>query len=93
MLRAFLAATVIIASLGLPASADPQQARGRAQNLGMRGGSGMQGRGQHHYALAVRGKNGKGGTRIVHTFSSMRRARKAQQKLQMKGLHATIQRV
>jgi hypothetical protein len=93
MLRALLAATVIIASLGLPASADPQQAGGRAQNPTMRRGSGMQGRGQHHYALAVRGKNGKGGTRIVHTFSSMRSARKAQQKLQMKGIQATIQRV
>jgi hypothetical protein len=93
MLRAFLAATVIIASLGLPASADPQQAGGRAQNPGMRRGSGMQGRGQHHYALAVRSKNGNGGTRIVHTFSSMRGARKAQQKLQMKGVQATIKRV
>ena len=93
MFRALLVATLMVASTSLPAFAAPEQTAVRTQNRGRHrsGMSSMQGR--HHYQVAVRSNNGKGRGRVVSTHTSMRSARKAQQRLQMQGMRATIRRV
>jgi hypothetical protein len=91
MFRALLIATLMVVSADLPASAAPEQTAASVQNRGGRNRSGM--RGRHHYQVAVRSNNGKGRGRVVSTHTSMRSARKAQQRLQMQGMRATIRRV
>jgi hypothetical protein len=94
MFRALLVATLIVASAGLPAIAAPEQSPGVAQKRGARHRSTTSSmRGRHHYQVTVRSTNGRGRGRVVSTHSSMNSARRAQQRLQMQGMRATIRRV
>jgi hypothetical protein len=93
MFRALLVATLIVASAGLPSFAATEQSPVVAQKRGARHRSTTSSmRGRHHYQVTVR-SNAKGRGRVVSTHSSMRSARKAQQRLQMQGMRASIRRV
>jgi hypothetical protein len=50
-------------------------------------------RGRHHYVVLVKNNKGRGRGHVVSTHTSMRSAKKAQYRLQMQGMRATIRRV